>query len=83
MPSTPKLSDIWECTLARILGHDCKSETGRVLKFWVRHHKLEEFYQLLSWDLEEFTSHGALSSHMENQFVKNPCHLHPSDRCTN
>ena len=65
MPSTPTLSDIWEHTLTNILRYDSKSETGRLLRFWVKHHKLEEYYQLLSWDIEEFTSHGALNSSME------------------
>ena len=65
MPFTPKLSGIWEHTLTAILRHDHKSETGEVLRLWVKHHKLEEFYQLLSWDIEEFTSDGALSYYME------------------
>ena len=41
------LSDIWEHTLVKILGHGSTSETGIVLRLWVRHHELEEFYQLL------------------------------------
>ena len=57
MPSTPKLSETLEHTLTKMLGHGSKSETGRVLKLWVKHHKLQEFIQLLSWDNEEFTSH--------------------------
>ena len=28
MPSTPKLSDIWEYTLTEILGHDSKRDSG-------------------------------------------------------
>ena len=47
MPSTPKLSDIWEHTQTKMLGHCSKSETGEVLGLWVKHHKLEEFNQLL------------------------------------
>ena len=27
--------------------------------------QLEEFCQLLSWDIEDFTTHGALSSYIE------------------
>ena len=65
MSSTSKLSDIWECTLTRVLRHGSKSETGIVLRLCVKHHKLEEWYQLLSWDIEEFTRHGGLSSYME------------------
>ena len=65
MPSTPKLSDIWEHALTKILGYGSKSEAHTVLRLWVKHHKLEELYQLLSWDIEEFTSHGTLSSYME------------------
>ena len=49
MPSTPTLSGIWECTRAKILRHDSKSETERLFLFWIKHHKLEPFYQLLSW----------------------------------
>ena len=33
MPSTPKLSDVWEYTLTELLGHDSKSETGKSLRF--------------------------------------------------
>ena len=72
MPSTPKLSDIWEYTLTEVLGHDSKSDTGRLLRFWVKHHKLEEFYQLLLLDAEEFTSHGALSSYMKSTNCSKP-----------
>ena len=55
MPSTPKLSDIWECTLTEMLGHDSQNDTGRSLRFWVEYHKLEGFYQLLLWDVDNFT----------------------------
>ena len=64
MPSTAKLSDIWEYTLTEILGHDSKSETGQILRLWVKHHRIEEFYQLLSWDVKGFTCHGSLSSYI-------------------
>ena len=47
MPSSPKLSGIWEYTLTEMLGHDSKSETGIALRCLVRTHQLEEFYQLL------------------------------------
>ena len=46
MPSTPKLSDIREYSLAEILGHDSKSDTGKSLRFWNKTHKIDEFYQL-------------------------------------
>ena len=72
-----------------MLGHDSKSETGKVLSFSVKCHKLEEFYQLLSWDVEEFTSHGALSYYIEGccciqrlepiglaKIAHTPCHQH-------
>ena len=77
MPSTPTLSDIWEHTLTNIFRYDSKSETGKLLRSWDKHHKLEQFYQLLSWDIEEFTSHGALNSYMEKPNCENPSHLHP------
>ena len=64
-PSTPTLSGIWEHMLTNILRYDSQSETGRLLRLWVRNHKLEQFCQLLSWVIEEFTSHGALNSYME------------------
>ena len=48
-----------------MLGHDSKSETGKVLRFWVDHHQLEEFFPLLLWDVSDFTDHGALSSYLE------------------
>ena len=47
MPSSLKLNDIWEYTLTEMLGHDSKSDTGKTLRFWVKTHKTEEFYQLL------------------------------------
>ena len=65
MPSTPKLSDIWEYTLTEMLDHDSKTDTGRTLRFWVKTHKIDEFYKLLVWDVDDFTDHGALSSYME------------------
>ena len=74
MPSTLKLSDIWESTLTEMLGHDSKRETGKVLRCWVKHHKLEQFYQLVSWDNEEFTSLGGLSS-----YIKKPNQDYPTN----
>ena len=65
MPSTPKLSDIWEYTLTEMLGYESKSETTEVLRLWVKNHQLEAFNQLIIWDVDEFTDHGALSSYME------------------
>ena len=65
MPSTPKLCDIWEYTLTEMLGHDSQNDTGRSLRFWAKNHKLEGFYHLLLWDVDNFTDNGALSSHME------------------
>ena len=49
MPPTTS-SDNWEHTLTSILRYDSKSETGRSLRFWVEHHKLEQ------WDMEEHKS---------------------------
>ena len=48
-----------------MLGHDSKSDTGKSLSFWVKTHIIDEFYQLLCWDVDDFTDHGALSSYME------------------
>ena len=78
MPSSPKLSDISEYTLTEMLGSE--SETGKSLQFWVKTHKLEEFYQLLLWDVDDFTDHGALSSYIEETDSEEPsiCNLHPS-----
>ena len=47
MPTSPKLSDIWEYTLTEMLGHDSKSDPAKTLRFWVETHKIGEFYQLL------------------------------------
>ena len=55
-----------------MFGHGSKSETGIVLRLWVKHYELEEFSQLLSCDIEEFTSHGALSSYMEKPNCEKP-----------
>ena len=74
MPSTRKPSDIWEYTLTKMLGHDSKSETGKVLRFWVKCHKLEGYYQLLLWDVDDYTDHAALRSYMQMPST-------PSDRC--
>ena len=57
-------------------------KTGRLLMFWVKHNQLEQFHHFLSWDIEEFTSHGALSSYMGKPNCEKSIHLHPSDRCT-
>ena len=43
MPSTPKLSDIWEYTLTEILGHDSKTNSGKSLRVWIKTHKIDEF----------------------------------------
>ena len=48
-----------------MLGHESKSETTDVLRLWVKNHQLEAFNQLIIWDVDEFTDHGALSSYME------------------
>ena len=48
MPSTPKLSDIWEYTPTEVVGHDSKSDTGKSLRFWVKTNKIDEFYQSYS-----------------------------------
>ena len=52
MPSTPKLSDILEYT--EMLDHDSRSDSGKPLRFWVKTHKIDEFYQLLLWDVDDF-----------------------------
>ena len=75
MPSTPKLSDIWEYTLTEMLGHNSKSETSKVFMFWVKTNKLEEFYQLLLWDVDDFTDHRSLSSFMEKADSEETFHM--------
>ena len=47
MPSTPKLSDIWEYTPTEMLGHDSKHDTGKTSRSYVKSHKIRELYQLL------------------------------------
>ena len=64
MPTSPKLSGIWEYVLTEMLAHDGKSDTGKTLRFWVKTHKIEEFCHLLLWDVDD-TDQGALSSYME------------------
>ena len=63
--------------LTEMLGHDSKSDTGKTLRFWVKSHKIEEFYQLLLWDVDDFTDHGALSSYMDKaQAYVSPQEIH-------
>ena len=75
MPSTPKLSDIWEYTLTEMLGHDSRSDTGKSLWFWVKTNKIDELYKLLLWDVDDFTNHGALSSYMEKADSEESFHM--------
>ena len=45
-------------------------------------HKIEEFYQLVLWDVDDFTDHGALSSYIEKSDSEEAfsiCHPHPSN----
>ena len=48
-----------------MFGHDSKSDIVKSLRYWDETHTLEEFYQLLLWDVGDFTDHGALSSYMQ------------------
>ena len=58
-----------------MLGHDNKSDTGKSLRFWVKTHKIDEFYQLLLWDVDDFTDHGALSSYIEEVDSEETFHM--------
>ena len=75
MPSTPKLSDIWEHTVTEILGDDSKSDTGKSLRFWVKTHEIDECFHLLLWDVDDFTDHGGLSSYVEKPDSEESFHM--------
>ena len=75
MPSTPKLSDIWEYTPTEMFGHDSKSDTVKSLRFWAKTHQMDEFYQLLLWDIDNFIDNGVFSSYMEKADSEKSFHM--------
>ena len=60
-----------------MFGHDSKSEIGKSLRCWVKAHKLEEFYQLLLWDVDDFAycGDGVLSSYMKKEDSRETFHM--------
>ena len=49
----PRLSTVWEHSLAHLLGHDHTTETRMALRHWVHFQGLHSLLDLLSWDPEE------------------------------
>ena len=54
MPSIIHLNTKWEHTLTEILNHHNKTEVGIIVRSWVRHNKLEDMTDLLTYDLNDF-----------------------------
>ena len=65
MPSIIHLSTIWEHTLTEILNHYIKTEVGIFMRAWVKHNKLEDKSDLLTDDLNDFTSTCTLAYYKE------------------
>ena len=60
MLETKHLSDLWEHPITEILEHDLKSELAIMIREWIIHHKLEDFYSLLNYTIHDFTPAGNL-----------------------
>ena len=65
MPSITNLSPIWEHTLTKILNHGNKTEMGIIMRSWVKHNNLEDMFDLLIYDLNDFTPGGSLCHYKE------------------
>ena len=63
MRSIKTLCSIWEHTLTEILSHGNKTELGIIMRSWVKHDGLEDMYELLIHDLNDFTPTGSLSQY--------------------
>ena len=65
MPSITNLSPIWVHTLTKILNHGNKTEMGIIMRSWVKHNNLEDMFDLLIYDLNDFTPGGSLCHYKE------------------
>ena len=65
MPSIINLSTIWEHTLTEIVNHGNKTEMGIIMRSWVKHNNLEDMFDLLIYDLNDFTPGGTLCCYKE------------------
>ena len=66
MPETIYLSNVWECTITKILKHDPKSELGIMIRECVIFIKLEDFNSLLNFTVDDFTPSGNLCYYKDN-----------------
>ena len=60
MSETTHLCELWEHTIVKIFKHDHESELGIMIKEWVKFNKLENFYSLLNYSIDDFTPSGNL-----------------------
>ena len=60
MKETIHLSDLWEHTITKNFKHNPKSELGLMIKEWVIFNKLENFYSLLNYTIDDLTPSGNL-----------------------
>ena len=49
----PRLSPVWEHSLAKLLGHDHTTEPGIDLRHWVHFQGVHNLLEILSWDPEQ------------------------------
>ena len=63
MTESNHLCDLWEHTIVEGFKHDSKSELGLMFKQWIILNKLENFYSILNYPIDDFTPSG-FSSYM-------------------
>ena len=66
MSENIKLSYVLDHTIIKILNHGIHSKMGNMIKEWVVFNKLEDFYSLLEYTDDDFTTTGKLCYINEN-----------------
>ena len=66
MSENIELSYVWDHTIIKILNHDIQSKIQNMMKQWVVFNKLEDFYSLLEYTDDDFTTTGKICYINEN-----------------
>ena len=72
MPAISHLNPTWEHSLTDILNHDPKTQTGIIMRAWVKDNNMTNFTSLLTYTTDKFTPTGFLCYYKEKVDAETP-----------
>ena len=61
-----ELNDIWEHTLSNILKKEPKTETGKIIRLWIKFYQFDDFISFLQSYFDDFKPLGHFTTYKES-----------------